>query len=123
MNRDVLAVERVETVENLLTIIQSCQHHAFPVIHHERKHFIGMVKSSTIHEVLYFGKKYGIFRPPGVPLTSNVPIVPYCEVMSWYPNHPSVKDIKGELDLSDYMHRIDLGPYMNRGCYTVPEHA
>merc|ERR1712226_1357198 len=50
-------------------------------------------------------------------------MIPYSEIMKWYPKYPSLEDIHKTLDPEDYEKCIDLGPYMNRGGYTVPEHA
>ena len=51
MNRDVVAVERIETVEALMKILHSCNHNAFPVLHHQRKHFIGTAHSELQWEI------------------------------------------------------------------------
>ena len=39
------------------------------------------------------------------------------------PSQRSLDEVESRLDAADLESKIDLVPYMNRGCYTVPEHA
>eukprot|EP00930_Biecheleria_cincta_P071328 TRINITY_DN58845_c0_g1_i1.p1 TRINITY_DN58845_c0_g1~~TRINITY_DN58845_c0_g1_i1.p1 ORF type:complete len:900 (-),score=127.65 TRINITY_DN58845_c0_g1_i1:49-2748(-) len=125
MNSDVLSVLRVETVGHLIRILESCEHHAFPVQHHATKRFVGTVKRSTLHVLLHRGRKHGLLQPADRPLSSATPVMPYEELSSVFRNYPSLSEIKQALsdDPDICQMRIDLKPYMNRGGYTVPEHA
>eukprot|EP00931_Biecheleriopsis_adriatica_P071319 TRINITY_DN45166_c0_g1_i1.p1 TRINITY_DN45166_c0_g1~~TRINITY_DN45166_c0_g1_i1.p1 ORF type:complete len:493 (-),score=72.00 TRINITY_DN45166_c0_g1_i1:107-1585(-) len=122
MNSDVLAVQRVETVQDLLRILDGCSHHAFPVIHHVSKVFVGTVKRSALHYLLYRGKEQGIFQPAEGQLASPPPMMSYEEFVSLH-KPPLLEDIRRALAAEDQLKRIDLKPYMNRGGYTVPQHA
>jgi len=125
MNSDVLSVLRVETVGHLIRILESCDHHCFPVQHHVTKHFVGTVKKSTLHVLLHRGRNYGVFQPADGSLNSATPVMPYEEVSNVFRKYPSLSEIKQILsdDPDICQKRIDLKPYMNRGGYTVPEHA
>eukprot|EP00929_Paragymnodinium_shiwhaense_P000861 TRINITY_DN101063_c0_g1_i1.p1 TRINITY_DN101063_c0_g1~~TRINITY_DN101063_c0_g1_i1.p1 ORF type:complete len:830 (+),score=149.60 TRINITY_DN101063_c0_g1_i1:103-2592(+) len=123
MNPDVLVTERVEQVEHLLKILQSCEHHAFPVVHNETQRFLGMVKRNTLHEVLYHGRRWSLFQEPEGDLPHYTPCLPWKEVMKRHPNYPSLDEVIEVLKEEDYAKRVDLRPYVNRGGYSVPVHA
>lgn len=123
MNKDVLSLLRVETVEHLIRILESCEHHGFPVQHHVTKHFVGTVKRSTLHVLLHRGLKHGVFQPAHRPLSSATPVMPYEELSNVFRKYPSLSEIKEMLSEDAWQMRIDLKPYMNRGGYTVPEHS
>eukprot|EP00933_Yihiella_yeosuensis_P082637 TRINITY_DN96585_c0_g1_i1.p1 TRINITY_DN96585_c0_g1~~TRINITY_DN96585_c0_g1_i1.p1 ORF type:complete len:304 (+),score=50.72 TRINITY_DN96585_c0_g1_i1:108-914(+) len=123
MNDDVLAVCRVETIGELVQILGSCSHHAFPVIHHESKHFVGMIKRSHIHQILFRGKAAGLFQAADGNVQRQAPTLKHEEFMKDFPKYPSLEDIKDRLEEEDMAKRVDFKPFMNRGGYTVPEHA
>jgi len=123
MHTEVLVVERAEFVRDILKMLEGCNHHAFPVIHPTSKRYVGMVKRSTLHEILYYGKDWGVFQHPSNDLLSPAPMIPYDVVIRRYPNTPSLKEIRAVLTPECDMRRVDLGPYTNRGGYTVPVHA
>lgn len=84
---------------------------------------MGMIKRSAIHQVLYFAKSHGILQDLEERERARPLNIPYSKIFDWYPKYPSLEDIKAVLDPADYGKQVDLSPYLNRGGYTVPEHA
>merc|ERR1712176_1649943 len=64
-------------------------------------------------------KAYDGFQEPSGRLMDPPPMVPYKDER----NLRSLKDIRSSLTAADLTKVIDLRPYINQGCYTVPEHA
>merc|ERR1712113_59611 len=58
-------------------------------------------------------------------LSTSHAVVPYEKMLRHqHPTHfPSVEDVKRALAEEDYRKMLDLRPYTNQGCFTVPEHA
>lgn len=119
MTSDIMTLEPVETVENIFKIVSSCEHHGFPVINPNGGKFVGMVKRITLMQVLWRGKELNVFQAASGDLENPPPVVPYKDARRKRP----IDQIRGNLTEDDFLKRIDLRPYVNQGCYTVPEYA
>jgi len=128
MSRNVMTLNKVEKVQDLLKILESCSHHGFPVIDPKNKKFLGTLQREMIHRVLYYGYDHGVYQPSGVPLQQPPPMVPYehsifSKKAIRLKQYPTLEKIKAQLSTDDFDKSIDLKPYLNRGCFTVPERA
>lgn len=127
MSQEVLTMEPVEIVRDLMKLLEGCKHHGFPVVQPGTGRFVGIVKRDTLHQVLLSGEAYSVLQSAEGDLESPSPCVPY-EKTVLHRNlglrgYPELGMIHQKLKPEDYSKRIDLRPYINRGCYTVPEHA
>lgn len=123
MTRDIVAVEAVVTVDVLLHTLGGCEHHGFPVVDQETGQFIGLVERNTLHHVLHLGSQAGIFMhasPAGPPA-----MVQYEDMLrNFHPTlFPSLEVVRSGLTSSDFQKVVDLRPYTNQSCYTIPEHT
>jgi len=114
-------VEPQMTVRDLLQVLGGCKHNGFPVVESSSWRFLGLVQRNSLHHLLQSGKAHGAFRVHG---ESERGIVPF-EVMAGkgYPDCESFEAVRESLELEDLEKVVDLTPYMNSGCYTVPTEA
>jgi len=118
MTRNVTTFKTVETVQTILSTLDSCSHHGFPVLWADGT-FGGLVKRETLIQVLWRGRAHNVFQHPTAELLNPAPFVPYKDERHAH----NTGDIFNILSPEDLRQRIDLSPYVNRGCYTVPEFA
>jgi len=114
-------VEPQMTVRDLLQVLGGCKHNGFPVVEMSSWRFLGLVQRNSLHHLLQSGKEHGAFRVHG---ESERGIVPF-EVMAGkgYPDCKSFEAVRQSLEPEDLEKLVDLTPYMNSGCYTVPAEA
>jgi len=131
MTPDVVALDVMGSVKGLLEVLESCNHHGFPVVDPETNHFLGLIDRSTLHHLLRLGGQAGAFTASPVHAdtrtskASSARLVGYEEMLRYHhPTiFPSLEEVKALLADDDLQMNIDLRPYTNLGCYTVPEHA
>jgi chloride channel 7 len=111
-----LSFKQTESVSHILEVLEACDHHGFPVIQ-EGNHFVGLLKRETLLQILWRGKSHDVFQDPGSEAPSAM--VPYKAERTYR----SLDEIKASLTQEDLQKLVDLKPYINQGCYTVPEHA
>mmetsp|Transcript_5910 Transcript_5910/g.17483 ORF Transcript_5910/g.17483 Transcript_5910/m.17483 type:complete len:805 (-) Transcript_5910:336-2750(-) len=123
MAKKVVTLEATLTVGDLVRVLGSCSHHGFPVVDPETGRFAGLAQRSTLHHVLALGKKYGALQDrasAGQPAA----LVPHEEMARrMHPRFPSLEQVRRVLLPDDYMRVLDIRPYTNSGCYSVPQHA
>jgi len=115
---DLVTFDQVVTVGRIMDVLKSCHHHGFPVLE-EGGHFLGLIKRDTLKQVLWRGKNFNCFQDPGQDLAEPSPMVPFKEERT----HQTVDALASALATEDLELMVDLRPYVNEGCYTVPEHA
>merc|ERR1712130_570776 len=109
----------VETVGSLLRILKDHSHHGFPVVGAGGQ-FVGMLKRESLLQLLWRGADYGCFQDPAPSgLRRPAPVIPYTDER----HNTSLRQIEKAIPRSDLAKQIDLHPYVNEGCYTVPKHA
>jgi len=130
MTPDVVVLEAVGSVKALVEVLGSCDHHGFPVVDPETQHFLGLAERSTLHHVLHLGSWAGAFtETPASGGTrtarSGTRLVEYEEMLRHHhpTTFPSIEQVKAVLTEEDLEMFIDLRPYANLGCFTVPEHT
>jgi chloride channel 7 len=128
MSRDVLTLTKVEKVKDLLKILESCTHHGFPVLNPKNGKFLGTLQREMLHRVLYYGYEHGVYQSPDTPLQQPPPMVAYEKAIFSkkalrLKQYPTLDKIEAKLSPEDYKKLIDLKPYLNRGCFSVPERA
>lgn len=111
--------KQIEPVGRILEVLESCEHNGFPVVEDDG-HFMGLIKRDTLVQVLWRGKSHGIFQDPGLlEGTFSAAMVPYKDERT----NRSLSEIKAALSAEDLPKVVDLLPYVNEGCFTVPETA
>merc|ERR1711957_334107 len=128
MSRDVLTLNKVETVKDLLKILESCSHNGFPVINPKNHKFLGTMQREMLHRIMYYGHGCDIYQSPNVPVQQPPPMVAYeksvfSKKAMRLKQFPTLDKIKAQLSAEDWHKLIDLKPYLNRGCFTVQERA
>jgi len=118
MATEILSFNVVVTVQRVLDTLHSCNHHGFPVTEAEGN-FVGLVRRSTLTQILSQGGAYGVFQGAKAPLQIPSPSIPYQADST----SEDLGDIRRRLTVDDLERQIDLSPFVNRGCYTVPEHS
>jgi predicted transcriptional regulator len=118
MNRCVVSLEQVETVERLLQVLDTCNHHGFPVLYPGTKHLAGMIGRHEIHMLLNAGEDYSTLQPSAGLLKREAPLVPY--EARWERRFRHLEYPRREQE----MHmRVDLAPYVDRNGYVISETA
>mmetsp|Transcript_36640 Transcript_36640/g.85880 ORF Transcript_36640/g.85880 Transcript_36640/m.85880 type:complete len:764 (-) Transcript_36640:12-2303(-) len=120
MAADIVSLQMVEPVRNVLDTLYSCNHHGFPVLA-KSGNFAGLVRRSTLMHVLSKGGVFGIFQDPEAPLQNPAPCMPYHDVLDNV--RYSLGEVRRGLSQEELDRVVDLAPFVNRGCYTVPEHS
>jgi len=115
---DLVTFDEVCTVSRIMEVLKSCHHHGFPVLE-EGGHFSGLIKRDTLKQVLWRGKTFNCFQDPAEDLATPSPTVPFKDERTTQ----TVDALASALATEDLDKLVDLRPYVNEGCYTVPEHA
>jgi len=130
MTPDVVTLDVVGTVGAVLEVLENCSHHGFPVIDPESQHYLGLVDRSTLHHLLHLGGQAGVFTEEIASAGTRTAkasgrLVGYEDMLrQHHPTiFPSIEDVKAALSEQDLDMFVDLRPYTNLGCFTVPEHA
>jgi len=132
MAANVKSLPLAARVGELVDLLESCRHAAFPVVEPRTQRFIGLAERSTLLHVLRLGKSHDAFTDPTTSgaacqssaAVASVGVVPYEEMLrQGHPRCPPLASIQGLLTQEDRGKEIDLRPYTNMGCYTMQEHA
>lgn len=131
MTTEVVTLESTSTVQELVEVLDSCDHHGFPVVDPETQKFVGLADRSVLHHVLHLGREAGAFleSPAGcgtrTARAGNPRLVRYDEMLrQCHPTtFPSIEEVKAALAEEDLQLFLDLRPYTNMGCFTVLEHT
>jgi len=110
-------------VGDLVETLEACRHGAFPVVEEDTGRFVGILDRCTLLHVLNLGKHHGIFSEHASAANATA-MVPYEEMLRQ--RHPAplpLSKVKESLAPEDRTKEVDLRPYVNKGCYTVQEHA
>lgn len=118
MQESPVTFRQIEQVQNILKTLESCNHHGFPVLDGNSK-FVGLVRRATLVQILWKGRCSGVFQDPDGELLYPAPFYPYSDDLQ----PKAFPEVLAALAPSDQLRRIDLSPFVNQGCYTVPEHA
>lgn len=122
MTPKVVALDSVVSVEALVTVLQSCEHNGFPVVNPAGR-FLGLVDRSTLQHLLHLGSQAGAFTE--VSASQGPRMVEYEEMLEqWHPTYfPSLSEVRATLADEDYSKMVDLQPYTNMNCFSLPEHT
>jgi len=121
MAQGVVTLAPVVAVGQLTDVLDSCAHCGFPLVDPETQRFMGLVERSILQHVLSLGKEYGVFYGPHSETTEPAQILPQ-EAM-YRQGFPSLVEFRQGLTPEDRAKRIDLRPYANSGCFTIPASA
>jgi len=126
----VVVLDVVGTIGALVEVLESCDHHGFPVVDPETRHFLGLADRSTLHHLLHLGGRAGVFTETPASAGTRTHrasgrLVGYEDMLrQHHPTiFPDIEQVKAALSEQDHGMFIDLRPYTNLGCFTVPEHA
>lgn len=118
MTQDLVTLSPLETVRNMLRVLEGCSHGAFPIVLSSGV-FVGLLKRDTLVQVLRRGKAYGALCDRDQVAAGCAQIIPFKNEREVW----NIETIKAAFGEEDYAKVVDLRPYVNQGCYTVPEHA
>jgi len=123
MTPTVVTLDAVVSVRQLHDVLFSCEHNGFPVVDPDTKHFLGLARRSTLHHLLRLGGHNGAFTKASC--LEKPGMVKYEEMLQHrHPTlFPGLDEVRSTLTADSYAQVIDLRPYTNLGCFTVPEHA
>lgn len=117
MTKMIVTFDEVETVRRLVFVLQNSHHHGY-IVTTDKGTFKGLIKRENIEQVLWRARAHDVFQEKGQ-VAKEPPMVPYEDESA----KPTLEEIRRMLRPDDYDKVIDLRPYVNDGCFTVPPHA
>uniref|UniRef100_A0A7S2K5L0 Chloride channel protein n=1 Tax=Zooxanthella nutricula TaxID=1333877 RepID=A0A7S2K5L0_9DINO len=124
MAAPVVCAPQISRVQDLMDMVASCRHHAFPVVQSSSGHFVGMVERNTLMHVLLLGGKCGAFSDCAEANGKGKVAVSYSNMIRHgFPQCPPLASVREAVAAVPEDQEIDLAPYANKGSFTVEEDA